>query len=156
MRVVAILETMWDWRGMTTGAGYRQAPRYFRINPENYSGKRLYKLVGPRARLIVTNACRELASSAAGHGKPDPEWLAENLCLLDGRGVKGLQTVNISGRDSAIDVLLVCGKVAQSAYRECGFEPERARVLEIPHPAARTWSKAKIKAVAAKIQGGAR
>ena len=155
MRVVAILETMWDWRGMTTGAGYRQAPRYFRINPDNYSGKRLYKLVGPKARLLVTNACPELASSAKGHGKADPNWLAENLAFLDGRGWEA--TDDAPAQPDArwcIDVSLVCGKVAQAAYKDSGYVPRKARVLEIPHPAARTWSRAKINAVAEKIQRG--
>jgi len=70
-RVVAILETMWDWRGQASSAGYRQAPEYFRINPSNHSGRRLYKLIGPDSRLLVTNACRELVSSAKHHGKGD-------------------------------------------------------------------------------------
>lgn len=137
-RVVAVLETMWDWRSMTSGAGYREAPRYFRINPNNYSGKRLYKLIGP-ARLLVTNACRDLASHANGHGKPDTGWLRENLEILD--------------RHQSIAVILVCGKVAQACYRECGFEPARATVFEIPHPAARgPWTKATILENADRIQ----
>ncbi|KKN66512.1 hypothetical protein LCGC14_0470460 [marine sediment metagenome] len=141
MRVVAILETMWDWRGQTSEAGYREAPRYFRINPKNYSGRRLYKLVGPDARLLVTNACRELATSAKGHGKPDPIWLAENLQKLD-------------TLDSGFDVLLVCGKVAQKCYQECAYRAlVRARVIEIPHPAARGhWNAKTIAETAEQIQ----
>ena len=34
VRVAAVLETMWDWRGMTSEAGYQEAPRWFRINGE--------------------------------------------------------------------------------------------------------------------------
>ena len=140
MRVVAILETMWDWRGITSDAGYHQAPRYFRINKDNYSGRRLYKLVGPDVRLLVTNACRELATSAKGHGKPDPEWLAENLQKLE----------NI---DRPFNLLLVCGKVAQGAYKKCGYTPAQANVLEIPHPAARThWTRPTIKETSIRIQ----
>lgn len=140
MRVVAILETMWDWRGETSGAGYNEAPRYFRINPNNYSGKRLYRLVGPDARLLVTNACRELARSAKGHGNPDPRWLRDNLKELDRVA---------TGR---IDILLVCGKVAQATYTTCGYVPQRASVFEIPHPAARRWSNEVIASTATAIQ----
>ena len=139
IRVVAILETMWDWRAMTSGAGYRQAPRYFRINPQNYSGRRLYKLIGPDAKLLVTEACRELATAANKHGMPDPAWLCENLQLLDHR----------------CDILLVCGKIAQRTYASCGYVPGKARVIEIPHPAARVyWTKQTIAETAADIQRG--
>jgi hypothetical protein len=82
MKIVAVLESMWDWRQMTSGAGYKEAPRSFRINPDNYSGKRLYRIVGRDADLHVTNACRELCGSANHHGTPDPDWLRENLELL--------------------------------------------------------------------------
>lgn len=145
MRVVAVLETMWDWRQRTSSAGYSEAPRFFRISPDNYSGKRLYKLVGPDAQLLVTNACRELVSGPGKHGKPDPAWLAENLTEIE-----------LKRQDSvAMDVLLVCGNVAQETYRLCGYRPIRARVLEIPHPAARGfWTGAKIQQVAYDIQNG--
>lgn len=135
--VAAILETMWDWRGMTSGAGYGEAPRYFRINPQNFSGRRLYKLIGADAKLLVTNACRELVRSAKQHGTPDPAWLADNLRILDG---------------DRVDVLLVCGKVAQQTFAACGYKPRTATVLEIPHPAARrVWSREFIDTTAARI-----
>lgn len=125
MKVVAVLDSMWDWRQRTSGAGHKEAPRSFRINPRNYSGKRLYRLVGLDADLVVTNSCRELCASANHHGEPDPVWLRENLDLL-----------------APFDVLLVCGKVAQATYAKSGHQFERR--LDIPHPAARTWSQAKI------------
>src|SRR5204863_10164647 len=130
MRVVAMLETMWDWRGMTSGAGYSEAPRFFRINPDNHSGRRLYKLIGHDAQLLVTNACRELVTGPNQHGKPDPQWLAENLAEIEAKRP-----------DSAtIDVLLVCGKVAQQTFRMSGYQPKKARIVEMPHPAARMWT----------------
>ena len=151
MRVVAILETMWDWRSMTSGAGRREAPRYFRVNSQNHSGRRLYKLVGPEADLLVTNACRELVSHARKHGKPDPVWLGENLLILDGAGTVLWQRQ--FGMNSQIDVLLVCGKIAQRTYKECDYQPRGARVIEIPHPAARgCWSREAIAEVAGRIQ----
>ena len=138
VRVTAILETMWNWRGMTSAAGYREAPRYFRINAENFSGRRLYKLIGPGGRLLVTNACRELVSGPKHHGKGDPIWLAENLAKLDAGG--------------PMDVLLVCGKVAQQTFKDCTYSPVQAHIIEIPHPAARLWTKEKLAATALEIQ----
>ncbi len=125
--VVAILETMYDWRGMTTGAGYMEAPRHFQINPRNHSGKRLYRLIGTGHDLLVTNACRELGRSAADHGKPNPAWLKENLDQL------AIQKPRL---------ILVCGRVAQSTYMQSGFVlGDGALALAIPHPAARSWTK---------------
>jgi hypothetical protein len=150
IRAVAILETMWDWRQMTSGAGYTEAPRYFRINPDNFSGRRLYKLVGTDAKLLVTNACRELVSGPEKHGKGDPVWLGENLRILDGLGQLPDGTA-----PSTIQLLLVCGKVAQATYKACGYQPKEARVFELPHPAARfVWTTAKIEETAAMILAG--
>jgi hypothetical protein len=130
-KVVAVLESMWDWRQMTSGAGYQEAPRSFRINPQNYSGKRLYRLVGD-ADLHVTNACRELCASANHHGTPDPQWLCENLELL-----------------MPFDVLLVCGKIAQATYARTGLQ--FTGTIQIPHPAARMWTQAMIADVTAQV-----
>lgn len=140
MNVLAILETMWDWRGMTSGAGYaRTAPTHFRINPSNHSGRRLYKLCGADANLLVTNACKELVSRASEHGTPDPVWLADNIKRLD--------------ESRAINVLLVCGKVAQATFDKCAYRPRTARVLKIPHPAARQgWTMESIVRVSAEIR----
>lgn len=144
--VVAILETMWDWRSMTSSAGYQKAPRYFRINPNNFSGRRLYKLIDGNGNLLVTNACMELASSAKEHGNPSPEWLAQNLQLMDVGGVEDHLNHTIQFNENVkqgkIDLLLVCGKVAQTTYKDCGYIPKNATVIEMPHPAARAyWNK---------------
>mgnify|MGYP001573210422 CR=1 FL=1 len=141
MIVVAILETMWNWRAQTSAAGHRDAPRYFRINPKNHSGRRLYRLVGD-ARLLVTNACRELVTRADQHGTPDPAWLAENLARLDDIGRR------------PFDVLLVCGKVAQATFHACDYTPKKAHVMEIPHPAARlVWTREFIEQTTLRIKG---
>lgn len=134
-KVIAVLESMWDWRQMTSKAGYGQAPRAFKINPENYSGKRLYRIVGTEARLLVTNACRELVQSARHHGTPDPEWLRGNLEYL-----------------APFDALLVCGRVAQATYSRSGFEFDRLKLIEIPHPAARMWTQAMIADAARRVR----
>lgn len=141
--VVAILETMWDWRQQTSGAGYAEALKFFQINPKNHSGRMLHKLIGEEAKLLVTNACRELVSRASQHGKPDPVWLATNL--------KEIEVDHPKADD--IDVLLVCGKVAQATYKQCGYQPKRAVVIEIPHPAARgVWTKQYTQSVISQIQ----
>lgn len=120
---VVVLETMWDWRQATSGAGYTQGPAFFHINPNNHSGRRLYKLLGKR-RFMVTNACRELVSGPDKHGKPDPQWLADNL------------------RSVSFKMLLVCGTVAWKTYLGCDYvRPEAVRVVFMKHPAARTWTR---------------
>ena len=126
--IVAILETMWGDR-----AG--RAPRHFKINPLNCSGRRLYKLVGPgnADRLLVTNACKELVTNANRHGKPDPNWLLENLRRLDP------------------DLILVCGSVAKKTFKECGYVPLRHPVY-MPHPAARNWTKRRLRETQRAIQ----
>lgn len=129
--IVAVLDTMWGDR-----AG--RAPRHFKINPYNHSGKRLYRLVGERNahRLLVTNACRELVVNANQHGKPDPEWLADNLRRLNPA------------------LILVCGSIAQRTFERSGFIHERHPygVLYIHHPAARCWTKKLLREVEREIQ----
>ena len=117
-KVAVVLETMW-------GDHVRRAPRWFRINQYNHSGKRLYKLVDS-TDLLVTNACKYMVTSPNDHGKPDPVWLAENL-----------QRVHC-------DLLLVCGKVAQETFDKCRYTP-LCKVLKMPHPAWRGWTKALLK-----------
>lgn len=111
-RCLAVLETMWGEDG--------DAPGLFRINPQNFTGRRLYWLLG-HEDLWVTNACREQVANARLHGRPDPEWLAQNLKRL------------------SYNLLLVCGRVAQRTFLECGYSP-RSRIIEMPHPAARVWT----------------
>jgi hypothetical protein len=127
--VVAVLDTMWGDRS-------GPAPRYFQINPNNHSGKRLYKLLDGKAHLLVTNACRRMVNHATKHGKPDPEWLEQNLEHLDA------------------DLVLVCGSiakktlkiVAESRLRCMGHENGIGRkFIHIPHPAARCWSKRRLR-----------
>lgn len=138
--VVAILDTMWNWRGQTSGAGLRKAPRFFRINPKNFTGQRLYNLIGPDSHLLVTDACPELVKSAKDHGTPDPVWLKDNIIFIN--------------RIYRIQILLVCGRVAQKTWKETRLEFPYARVIEIPHPAARVvWTKDYIKEVQQNIRG---
>lgn len=129
-KVVAILQVMWDWNSMTSDAGYvEQAPSYYRINPDNRTGSRLYAWLGKKGEyyndLLVTNACPELVTSAKGRGKPDKKWLEENLREL-----------------WPFDTLLVCGRVAQETFAEVPWNMiERScRIVETPHPVARMWS----------------
>lgn len=128
-KIVAVLETMW-------GDRVGRAPRYFKINPYNLSGKRLYRFVGPEnvSRLVVTNCCRELVTSVKQHGKPDAHWLDENL-----------ERLNPS-------VVLICGRVAQETFDETGRQYAGChKVIYLPHPAARTWTKKSLRETARKV-----
>ena len=125
-KAAAILETMWGDPG--------KAPGWFRISPYNFTGRRLYWLLGHHD-LWVTNACREQVANARQHGTPDPEWLASNLKRL------------------RFDLLLVCGRVAQRTFNACGYRPPKCRIIEMPHPAARIWTKADLERWRQLIQG---
>lgn len=119
-----MLEVMWGERCL------RKAPRYFFINSNNFTGRRLYDWLDGRWKLVVTNACPQMVDSANGRGTPEPSWLGDNLSRL-----------------SPIDLLLVCGKVAQSTYAHYYKQFDGlglglfGRVLFVPHPAARGWSR---------------
>jgi hypothetical protein len=136
MKVVAVLETMWDWRQRTSRAGYTQAPRQYRINPANFTGKRLYRIVGHDHELVVTNACPQLVTGPNQHGTPDPAWLLENLELI-----------------APFDLLLVCGKVAEKTYGLSGHEFEHT--IFMPHPAARMWTHAMLDEMTEKVRAHA-
>ena len=136
MNIVALLDSMWGWRGYNDAG--EEAPRYFRINRENHSGRRLYSLVGD-ASLLVTNSCRTVQSSANHHGVPDPAWVLETLKLL---------------RPERMDLLLVCGKVAQDTFKCALAVHERPLFphIFIDHPAARRWTNEKMAACRAQIE----
>lgn len=123
-KCLAVLETMWGGSG--------EAPGIFRINPHNFTGRRLYWFLGHKD-LWVTNACREYVSNAKQHGTPDPDRLAQNLQRL------------------TYDLLLVCGGVAKKTYSKCGYAPE-CRVVYIPHPAWRGWTRKALEATRKEIQ----
>lgn len=138
MNIVALLESMWGWRGYSAEG---DVIRYFRINPENHSGRRLYSLIGNGDSLLVTNSCRECQATANHHGIPDPAWVKSNLEFLAGQ---------------KMDLLLVCGKIARETYASCGFV--FPQVIYMDHPAARRWTRqmmddirAQIAAVAANV-----
>lgn len=132
MNVVALLESMWGWGGYNDAG--EEAPRYFRINPENFSGRRLYSLVGNH-RLLVTNSCRVVQKSANHHGTPDPAWVKSNLEFLAGQGM---------------NLILVCGKVAGETYKASGYE--FPNVIYMDHPAARRWNNASLACVREQIR----
>lgn len=159
MNVLAVLEVMWDWRAMTSRAGYDNiSPRHYRINPDNHTGRRLYSWldINPYARvrdtenrLLVTNACADLVGSASERGTPDPEWLWENITVAHDYYGFG-----------HIDLLLVCGRVAQNTLIEVGgfaswidwLEGNGTRAVFVPHPAARLWSKKSLSLVGRLIR----
>lgn len=124
-RIVVVLAVQWGMPGDV-------ASRWFRINPWNHSGKRLYRLIG-HGVFKVTNACKELVHRASDQGTPDAAWLRSNLKVL------------------RPDIVLVCGNVAQSTFKR-DMVPESALVFRLPHPAARTWTKKQIESWARRLQ----
>jgi hypothetical protein len=130
MKIVALLESMWGWRGYSEAG---DVVRYFRINPDNFSGKRLYRICGDH-NLLVTNSCRECQATANDHGKPDPAWVADNLRFLQSEGM---------------DLLIVCGRIAKETYEKSGFI--FPRVIFMDHPAARRWSNQTLDAMRDKV-----
>ena len=133
MLVLSILQNMWH-----PFAGDRwKAPIRFRINPLNYSGKRLYNLVGEGSDLWVTNASRQVSRRAS-----------------DSRTKVDLESLDLVLTRYPWDLVLVCGRVAQAAARRLDppISERGVRYLEIDHPAARRWTKEKITEVAAMIQ----
>lgn len=131
MKIVALLESMWSWGGYNEAG--EEAPRFFRINPDNFSGRRLYRLCG-EATLIVTNSCRVVQKSANHHGTPDPQWVKENI-------TKAIE--------DGCNLILVCGRVAKETFAASGVQFEH--VIHMDHPAARRWTNEKLDSIAGQI-----
>lgn len=124
-RVVVVLAVQWGYPG-------DPVVRWFTPNPYNHSGGRLIKLIGHGA-FKMTNACPDIVYRADQQGTPDPAWLRRNLQALQP------------------EVVLVCGRVAQDTFKR-DMVAKGARVFSLPHPAARTWTKAMIAQWARRIQ----
>jgi hypothetical protein len=131
MNIVALLESMWAWRGYNEAD--EEAPRFFRINPDNHSGRRLYKLCGD-ANLLVTNSCRYVQRSANHHGTPDPQWVKGNM---------------EQAQKDGCDLFLICGKIAKETFAATGLD--YTNVIFMDHPAARRWTPAKMDEVSALV-----
>jgi uracil-DNA glycosylase len=125
MHIVVVLAVQWGYPG-------DKPERWFHINPYNHSGRRLIGLIG-HWDFKVTNACSDIVFRASDRGTPDSKWLRANLRVLRPR------------------LVLVCGSVAQSTFERSMVDAD-TRVLRLPHPAARTWTKAMIKRWAKRIQ----
>ncbi len=120
-KIVALLDSMWGWAGHNIPGA--EAPRFFKINPRNFSGQRLYKLVGNQ-HLVVTNCCSVVQATANHHGEPDLEWTRDNLCMA-----------------LPFDLLLVCGRVAKETFEKVREPKPPYQIMWIDHPAARRWTK---------------
>lgn len=121
---------MWNWRGYH-GEDV-EADRYFRISPDNFSGRRIYRICGPHL-VLVTNSCRMIQRSANHHGKPDSSWVKENLQALQ-----------------PFKLLLVCGRIAKETYLATGLE--YPKVIFMDHPAARRWSNITLDAMTERVR----
>lgn len=124
MRIIVVLAVQWGYPG-------DKPLRWFQISDLNHSGKRLIKLIGHNY-FYVTNARSDIVYRASDQGTPDWTWLACNLKALNP------------------DVILVCGSVAQATFHR-NMVHKGAHVIELPHPAARNWTKAKIESARRRI-----
>jgi hypothetical protein len=141
MKVLAVLEVMWDWQAMTSSAGYEKiAPRFFSISPDNHTGRRLYwfleNMLEYESELQVTNACPQLVGSANGRGTPSVPWLEENL-------QQWRYKLEKAGEKQENTLTLVCGRVAQDTYSQVSLKPS-SRTIYLPHPAARMWTRSSL------------
>ena len=147
-RIVALLDSMWGWGGYNEAG--EEAPRYFRINPDNLSGRRLYRLCGDH-ELLVTNSCRMVQRHANAHGEPDIEWVRANLIKTS----------------AEMDLLLVCGRIARQTFEIAASVSSLEGVADgraylgaghvfsyyvIDHPAARRWSNEKMEITKTHIE----
>lgn len=148
-RWLAVLDTFWGWRGH--GLGREEAPRYFTINPDNFTGRRLYYLTGEESGCQwCTDACREVVYRASDHGTPDLKWLEANLDKW--LGIMRKKSLRLSDRVET-PAILVCGKVAQQTYSQLDSKPLE-RTIYLPHPAARNWTRQALERAARFIQEG--
>jgi hypothetical protein len=130
-RYLVVIDTMWS------DTARKRSDAWFAINPDNHSGKRLYKITNSVFPSVwVTNACPQRTTHATRHGVACPKWLRANLTML-------------SPRERSLP-LLVCGVVARAAYEACGYTHD-GPVVFMMHPAARTWSKKSLAAITRRI-----
>jgi hypothetical protein len=114
MKILVILQNMYSGSGRDT-----KAPLLFKINPYNHSGKRLYKLI------------------------EDDFWVTNSSSILSGGGAKSYSGIDVKFLQRAIDkfdwdLIIICGNQAKKAFFMCEYLKE-ARLLFIPHPAARDF-----------------
>ena len=121
MRNIVILEVAWGYGGPL-----------FRINPRNFTGRRLYRFFGA-ASFLVTNACSTVVNSAREHAKPDPVTLRAVL------------------RRANPSFVLVCGRVAAETF-SADMVSASCVVMSCRHPAARTWTNEQMDAQAKIIE----
>lgn len=128
MSVLVVLQNMWGWGGY----GSSRAPLVFRINPDNFSGRRLYNMLGDRS-FYVTNSSSGCARTAPERLKPDPDFLRKAVALRPWK------------------LYVVCGVQATETFKLVDrqapeLELARAQVVFMRHPAARTWTRGQLEA----------
>lgn len=129
MNVVAILQSMW-------GPERGTAPLFFRINPRNRSGAKLYRITDGHS-LVVTNTASVCGDSPDDHQPIDLAHLKRALDRLrNGIGV---------------GAVLVCGNQAKEAWLELPAKYRATPHIIMPHPAARNLTNALLHDVRAML-----
>ena len=118
------------------GAERGKAPLFFKINPRNRSGAKLYRITQGHS-LVVTNT-----ASICGHSPDDHQPIdqAHLMRALD-RLRKGI----------GIDLILVCGNQAKEAWNALPAEYRSGPHIIMPHPAARNLTNALLDDIKATI-----
>lgn len=113
-------------------------PRFFVIDPQNHSGKRLYR-VTDGWHLRVTNACPQWGTDPSHRGRTCLDSLERSIYAREW------------------DALLVCGKQAHAAVdqlleRDPQFRYEYGdRIVRMKHPADRTLSNVDMDTAATQL-----
>lgn len=115
MNIVAILQSMW-------GPRRERAPLFFRINPQNRSGAKLYTVTQGHS-LVVTNTASICGDSPDDYQPIDLAHLTKALDRLR----KGI----------GIDAVLVCGNQSKEAWLALPAKYRTTPHIIMPHPAAR-------------------
>jgi hypothetical protein len=118
--VLAILQSMWHYDAPA------KAPLFFRINPRNRSGAKLYKITAGH-KLLVTNSTSVCGTGPDSNAPIDLKFLERAIRRAD---------------RMKIDVLLVCGRQAKEAFEQLPEDLRRKPHIIMPHPAARNLTNA--------------
>ncbi len=115
MKILCILQNAWGWDGSEHAEAMRL---FFRVNPRNKSGKRMYGICEGHD-MYFTNASTTITATASGKGKTDIENLKEAV------------------KAQEYDLYIVCGSQAAEAVNKISEEHINGVIIFMPHPASR-------------------
>lgn len=126
MKILAILQNAYADPGRRQAI--LQSMSTFVINPNNYTGKKLYKLTEGHD-LLVTNACPEVFVNVKDKGRTD------------------LDRLKLSIIENPYDLYISCGKQSNEACIKIIKDFDDKPLILMPHPASRNLTNALISSV---------